>query len=208
LIRDQALTISFSHIVSLLVALTLVPTIFALIAGRARAIEAEPRVGPRGRGRSLLGWGLFVALAAPRWLVRMLGRAGRGTAPLIDKLLAPFDAGYGWVERTYPAVLRAALNRPGRVLGWSALALVAAVAAAAFLPRNLVPPAAQGEFRFNVRLPRAPPFRSRTRRWPASPGRSRRTPTSAWSTPRPARPTSPRSPARPASPTAGRSRCS
>ena len=153
LIRDQALTISFSHIVSLLVALTLVPTIFALIAGRARAIEAEPRVGPRGRGRSLLGWGLFVALAAPRWLVRMLGRAGRGTAPLIDKLLAPFDAGYGWVERTYPAVLRAALDRPGRVLGWSALALVAAVAAAAFLPRNLVPPAAQGEFRFNVRLP-------------------------------------------------------
>jgi HAE1 family hydrophobic/amphiphilic exporter-1 len=156
LIRDQALTISFSHIVSLLVALTLVPTIFALIARQAQAAHAgavqDQAAGP-GRWQRVLGWSAFAILVGPRAVLRGLARLGRWITPAIDVALRPFDIGYRWLDRTYPVVLRRALARPGRVLGWSLVAFVVSLVIGMTLPRNLFPAFTQGEFRFNVRLP-------------------------------------------------------
>jgi HAE1 family hydrophobic/amphiphilic exporter-1 len=156
LIRDQALTISFSHLVSLAVALTLVPTIFAMLARQAAAAAVPAAAAPAGstsRIQRTLGWSLFAALAAPRFLVRFFSAAGRALSPVVNALLRPFDAGYAWVERTYPSVLGRALARPGRVLLWSTLLLAVSVGLATLLPVNLLPSSSQGEFRFNVRLP-------------------------------------------------------
>ena len=152
LVRDQALTISFSHLVSLAVALTLVPTVFALLQRRAAAAPAQAAERP-GRARRALGWGLFSALALPRLAARAIARSGKHVGRVANLLLGPFDLGYGWLEATYPKVLRRALARPGAVLAWSAAALVAALAAGATLPRALVPESSRGEFRFDVTLP-------------------------------------------------------
>lgn len=153
LIRDQALTISFSQIVSLLVALTLVPTIFVLLARRGAPEAAPDPSAPRGRLRGVLSWVLFVPMALPRLLARGSGRLGARLRPVVDTVLKPFDLGYAWLERSYPTFLRRALARPGRILGWSFVALAASVATAAMLPIDLFPSSSQGEFRFNVKLP-------------------------------------------------------
>jgi hydrophobic/amphiphilic exporter-1 (mainly G- bacteria), HAE1 family len=153
LIRDQALTISFSHLVSLLVALTLIPTTYVLLSrGAVAGVQAAaPPAG--GRGHGVLGWIVFVAIAIPRAIAWLLGRLGRWLSPVVDRVLVPFDAGYRWVETTYPKVARWALARPGAVLGGSAIALAACVGLAALLPLDLFPSSRQGEFSVNVRLP-------------------------------------------------------
>jgi len=155
LIRDQALTVTFSMLASLAVALTLVPTLSALGGRGARA--TEPASGAAsgahgGRWGGLVRWTTFVLLFVPRLLVRGVGLAGRWLKPAVEWLLRPFDAGYGWVERAYPVIARRALERPGRVLAISALGFVVTMAVGLTLPRNLFPPVTQGQFYFNVRL--------------------------------------------------------
>lgn len=153
LFRDQALTISVSQIASLGVALTLVPTLFAL-GQRLRRNGHEPgAAGRSGRWASVIRWGMFVVLALPRLAVRGLKVAGRWLRPVVERLLVPFDRGYGWLEAVYPSLMRRALAHRGRVLGVSTAGLALTLAVAGFLPRNLFPPFTQGEFRFNVRLP-------------------------------------------------------
>ncbi|OGF13037.1 MAG: hypothetical protein A2W00_11995 [Candidatus Eisenbacteria bacterium RBG_16_71_46] len=153
LIRDQALTISFSLLASLVVALTLVPTIAALAARRrAGTADAAPSLPP-GRWTGFLGWAAYLAVFVPRLVIRGMGRLGRGSAPVVGRLLVPFDAGYGALSRAYPRLLARALARPRAVLGLSAAALVLAVLMGLMLPRDLFPSFTQGEFRFNVTLP-------------------------------------------------------
>ncbi len=154
LIRDQALVISFSLLASLLVAMTLIPTIYGLIGpGRERARADRPALGEGGRVRGALRWLVFAIMALPRLAIRGGGALGRRTKPVVDALLLPFDAGFGWLTRAYPRALTAALAHPGRVLGVATLALGLAVVFGLTLPRNLFPPFSQGEFRFNVELP-------------------------------------------------------
>lgn len=156
LFRDQALTISFSHLVSLAVALTLVPTLYALGA-RAGAPATEGEAGgpaiSQGRWRRILGWTTFGLIALPRLATRGLGVAGRVSRPWVDRLLIPFDVGYGALVRAYPGLLRRALARRGRVLTFATALFAATLAVGFFLPRNLFPSFTQGEFHFNVRLP-------------------------------------------------------
>jgi HAE1 family hydrophobic/amphiphilic exporter-1 len=190
LIRDQALTVTFSMLASLGVALTLVPTLSALggrAAGRAPGAGADaasaasaaadlapatagaagepdagvdtaspPGASARTRGGRLdagLRWATFALLFLPRQLVRGFGFAGRRLQPVVEWLLRPFDAGYAWIERGYPVVVRRALARPGRVLAVSAGGVAIAIALGLMLPRNLFPAVTQGEFFFNLRLP-------------------------------------------------------
>jgi HAE1 family hydrophobic/amphiphilic exporter-1 len=155
LFRDQALTISFSHLVSLAVALTLVPTLYALSARGASHAAAEPAAAAprRGRWRTVLGWVTFVVLFVPRWVARGVGALGRLARPVVERLLIPFDASYGALVRAYPGMLRKAVARRGRVLGLSTALFILTLAVGALLPRNLFPSFTQGEFHFNVRLP-------------------------------------------------------
>jgi len=155
LIRDQALTVTFSMLGSLAVALTLVPTLSALSGRDATAAAPAPAATdvPRGgRWGSIMRWATFGLLFLPRLLVRGVGLSGRWLKPAVEWLLRPFDAGYGWIERGYPVVARRALEHPGRVLAFSAGGLVVTLALGLLLPRNLFPPVTQGQFYFNVRL--------------------------------------------------------
>ena len=156
LFRDQALTISFSHLVSLAVALTLVPTLYALgsrASGHAAPSPAAAETRGRGRWRGVLGWSAFGVLALPRLIARGAGAAGRLVRPWIERLLIPFDVSYGALVRAYPGMLRRALMHRGRILAWSTALFGVTLAIGGLLPRNLFPAFTQGEFHFNVRLP-------------------------------------------------------
>lgn len=168
LIRDQALTISFSLLASMLVALALVPTVAAIGARRpshrhgaaAAAEDALPVSGAsdsatpkRGRAASVGLWTLFVSLWPLRMLARGLALAGRVLVPLAARVLSPVEWVYERLLAAYPRVLRRALARPAFVLSGALALLLAALATFAVWPKDLIPSFAQGQFTFDVRLP-------------------------------------------------------
>ncbi len=156
LFRDQALTVSFSLLASLAVALTLVPTLSALGVRRvALHPAAAPAAGGAGGGRwaALLRGTARVVLFLPRLMVRGVVLAWRLLSPWIERALVPFDAGYAWLMDRYPALLRRVLERPGRVLAAAATGFAITLAIGLFMPRNLFPPISQGQFFFDLRLP-------------------------------------------------------
>jgi HAE1 family hydrophobic/amphiphilic exporter-1 len=98
-------------------------------------------------------WLTFACLLLPRSIARGAALGWRFAEPVLVKTLSPVEIVYEALLRVYPRILRGALARPGAVLGGATLALAAALLAAAALPKNLLPPVAQGEFAFDVRLP-------------------------------------------------------
>ena len=148
LFRDQALTVTFALLFSLVVALTLVPM---LAAGRPASAAPAAAAAPRGRfGRALVA------------TLDRLGRMARASATAARWVLAPAavatQAGYLAVERAYAPALRWALAHRGQVL---AAALVVLLATAALVPRlgsELIPQLSQGEFIVDLRLPPGSPL--------------------------------------------------
>ncbi len=157
LFGDQAWTVSFALLASLLVSLTLVPMLAArggeddepLLAGgdASPAPSGDPLaegVAPAERPAS--------SPPRPGILSRVIGAGVRGGHLIlagIARLLRPvanlFERGFGWIDRRYPIWLRSALRRPARV----GIALVAVLLfGAALLPRvgvELIPEFQQGE---------------------------------------------------------------
>jgi HAE1 family hydrophobic/amphiphilic exporter-1 len=165
LFRDMALTVSFSLLASLAVALTLIPMMTAL-AGRgedgARAAAEPAAAGGRARrvARAVLVAGPGRLVAGLRWVLR---GAGRALAFVFRPLTTAFDAGLGGVARAYPVALRWSLRHRTVVL---AVALLLFTAAAATVPRlgfDLIPGFAQGEFSFMVELPEGTPLEATDR---------------------------------------------
>ncbi|MFH2052707.1 MAG: efflux RND transporter permease subunit [bacterium] len=178
--RDQALTVTFALLVSLVVALTFTP--MAVAFGRRRQDSSGPGgpdPAPRswrgswttyaGPGRFWRRWpqlaGLFLVLGLPL----LLYRAGRWTGGrlrrLTDLILWPgtwtFGKVFPLIQDLYDRVLLSALRHRFLVV-----CLVAALASGALVvwPRlgsELVPPLARGEFTLGLELPEGTPL-SRT----------------------------------------------
>jgi HAE1 family hydrophobic/amphiphilic exporter-1 len=162
LFRDQALTVTFALVVSLAVALTLIPMLASLgerprnAVGGDLPLEDDDVSQPAGRiararGRvhgALTGLGVLVTRALG-FLVRSVARlASLALRPLV----AVFNRGYDALSRVYPRILSSALERRGRTL---LVALGLFAVAVALLPRlgmELVPALDQGEFRVEIEL--------------------------------------------------------
>ncbi|MGI9190388.1 MAG: efflux RND transporter permease subunit [Longimicrobiaceae bacterium] len=110
LFGDQAWTVSFALLSSLVVSLTLIPMLAARGGGDAERVpERFGRTGVRARlGRGAVRAGGFAA--------RLLRGGGGAVATGLRPVTAAWDRGYGWVERSYPEWIRAGLRRPARVL--------------------------------------------------------------------------------------------
>ncbi|MFN8549351.1 MAG: efflux RND transporter permease subunit [Candidatus Eisenbacteria bacterium] len=178
--RDQAITISASQIISLIVALTLIPVMAALgslrrdvlapaapmtgtpgVEPEARRVRRlEPVLRPAGIGFRWLGRGLTVLL--PGILVRgsslLLRVVNRATDLLLWPLQQLFDRGWNRFASYYPPLLSAALKRPGRTLLVTGLLTAAAIALVPSLGTELVPQFSQGEFAFDLELPSGTPL--------------------------------------------------
>ncbi len=169
LFRDQALTITFSLLASLAVALTMIPMLLAVRLKREpdlRSPEDElsqggHRHGIVARARAMLR---FVAHEAPLIIVcdlrRLLQAATRTFMRAINPFLDRFDSGFRRLTAAYCGVLEASLSNKRlvlvSVLGTAMLAVVASL----FLGAELIPPLTQGEFSFTVTLPQGRPLES------------------------------------------------
>jgi HAE1 family hydrophobic/amphiphilic exporter-1 len=173
LFRDQALTVSFSLLASLAVALTLIPMVAA--RGRARtgtnaaergSAVPERQEGQEGQGGRAPGkWARVrgaVLVTAPAflllWIRRFWSLVGRAMGLLLSPLSRVFDRGLAGILSVYPFVLGRALARPWTVLGIASALLVASVIGGAGLGFDLIPNFAQGEFSYEVELPEGTPL--------------------------------------------------
>ncbi|MCG6919710.1 MAG: efflux RND transporter permease subunit [Acidobacteria bacterium] len=146
LFGDQAMTVTYSLAVSLIVALTVIP----MLASRQLVRNPESIGPPKGAiGRLFFPVTLLLA--------RAVKAIGLGIDALVRFFLAIpfrlFDAGFGWVRRTYPKVLEAALARRGPTLGAALFLFVGSVLLIPTLGTELVPELIQGEFFVDAELP-------------------------------------------------------
>ncbi|MDE2998740.1 MAG: efflux RND transporter permease subunit [Gemmatimonadota bacterium] len=151
LFRDQALTVTFSLVASLLVALTLIPMLASIDFRRNDGAAGAARGHPRS--------GVSPGLAT---VFRIFLRAGRALGKLAVSLLYPvfwlFERILGGAYRLYPRVI-------GWALGHRAVVLVVALALAGasgllagFLGSELIPEMSQGEFSIAVTMPVGTPL--------------------------------------------------
>ncbi|UCF36951.1 MAG: efflux RND transporter permease subunit [Acidobacteriota bacterium] len=175
LFRDQALTITYALLASLLVAMAVIPMALARTAKEGSPPEETTgttttdlsQVGRFRRGfRKVRSWAtqilsfLFiemsrVVLTDLRRLLRLFGRA---ILVVISPLLNAFDRGFNWLSLLYPKGLAWALNNKSLVF---ALALALAAGSgwtAQKLGAELIPPLTQGEFSFEIKLPEGRPL--------------------------------------------------
>ena len=141
LFGDQAITVTFSLIVSLLVALTIIPML---------ASRQGPAGGPVERG----GGRLFAPAVA---LARLGKRTGRLVARSVAVLTAPalrvFHLGFDGVAALYASSLAGVLRRPLTTALVAFGLLAASLTIYPRLGRELVPELVQGEFFVDVELP-------------------------------------------------------
>lgn len=158
LFRDQALTVSFSLLASLVVSLTLNPMMYAL-AGRGLGTRTKTDA-PIDRRHHRAARAVFVT--APAFLLRsarlVLGKAFGAIAFVARPVTSIFDVGLAGLLRSYPPALRWALRSRAVVLGLALAAFLGAVALARGLGVDLIPALSEGEFSFLIELPEGTPL--------------------------------------------------
>jgi len=159
LFRDQALTVSFSLIASLVVSLTLIPMFTAILIGVSEKLQARVVAPGAGRTRRALRFTFF---SLPALLVRgvlvFFGALVTGIVWLTRPLGILFDRVLGRVQSAYPGFLGSALSRPFLTLT-AALALFGlSLALVPTLGVDLIPQLSQGEFSFRIELPEGTPL--------------------------------------------------
>ncbi|HZI95058.1 MAG TPA: efflux RND transporter permease subunit [Patescibacteria group bacterium] len=161
LFRDQALTVSFSLLASLVVSLTLNPMLYAL-AGRTTAPPAggpAPEQSPqRGYQRALRAFFVTAPASALRGARVAVKKSFAGLAYLLRPVTGTFDAALGAVMRSYPPALRWALRSRGTVLALSMAAFIGSLLLVRGMGVDLIPSLSEGEFSFLVELPEGTPL--------------------------------------------------
>lgn len=164
LFRDQALTVTFSLLASLAVALTLIPMLASLQIAPVAAIDpVDPPAAPAGRFgrfsrrlRAVL-W-TTVPVAWTRFWNRVFGGAGRGVRKALGPSLRWFQRAYTRLEDRYAALIVRALAHKGRVLLIAFALFAATIAVIPTLGVELIPQLSQGEFEVEFRLPPGTPL--------------------------------------------------
>jgi len=149
LFRDQALTVTFALLFSLLVALTLIPML-ASRGGPSRYVDAEDEAAP-GRVTRIAGGTLRIigiVVGSVAWL------SGRIMRPLVWL----FQGFYRLAARAYEPLLAGSLRHRWLVLIVATAAFASSAALAPRLGYELLPQLAQGEFAVQVRLPAGAPL--------------------------------------------------
>ena len=150
LFRDQALTVTFALIASLLLAFTLIPMLSAIAARRSAATDEGtqgPNAVPRWRRITAAPFRVAVFGAVTVWRFAI-----RGLALLLRPVEWTFDQVYNRTFAGYDLLLRGALRFRALTLTVAFAALGGAAALVPALPVELIPPLSQGEFRVDMEL--------------------------------------------------------
>ncbi len=156
LFRDQALTVTFALVFSLLVALTLIPMLAAL--GPGARYSGDDHLNETTPNRfTRIAAGIIRGL---RFVFRLVARAFsyllRPPAWLMQRL-------YQGTARAYEPLLAWSLRRRGIVVGSAVLIFAVTLALVPRLGTELIPQLAQGEFNLDLRLAPGAPLESTDR---------------------------------------------
>lgn len=162
LFRDQALTVTFSLLASLVVAVTLIPMMSSLGSKKKEYAPLELKEPRTGFGRILRAIRLFLFYTIPSIITKGIRYIVAGVAWVLSKLFAIplylFDKAYQATEKVYVVLLKSALNNRLAVL---AIAIIAFAASLTLIPRigiELIPELSQGEFKVEFKLPPGTPI--------------------------------------------------
>ncbi|MEW5806423.1 MAG: efflux RND transporter permease subunit [Acidobacteriota bacterium] len=148
LFKDQALTVSFSLLASLIVAITLIP-MFSSWSIRMNPAETEELTS-------------FVFVTLPSLLLRLTSKAVKGLYWFLLLPLRPliflFDKAYSWLAAFYPRFLTFSLQHRYAVIFVALVIFVLSLVAMSKLGVELVPSLSQGEFYFRLELPQGTPL--------------------------------------------------
>lgn len=163
LFRDQALTVTFSLLASLLVAVTLIPMMASLQSGKKSAPDFDPLPPPKTRvGGWLRSARLFVFTTIPTYAARGVYVAikwvSNGFMFLLNPFLNLFENSYNRVERNYRRLLDWSLSHRFMVLATAFLIFAASMAIIPKLGIELIPSLSQGEFIVEFNMPPGTPL--------------------------------------------------
>ena len=184
LFRDQALTVTFSLLASLVVALTLIPMLASLgnrEKGAALPHPAQPpsreefqaKVSQAGFFRSILYrisygfrygvWYLYrIITAILKFISRAFYLLFHGLGRVMGLVLKPFTGGFNWIYGKladgYPPLVRWALGHKAAVLGVAFSLFAGTLVLIPRLGVELIPQLVQGELDLEFRLPPGTPL--------------------------------------------------
>ena len=147
LFRDQALTVTFALLASLVLAFTLIPMLSAIVPQRNAATTEDTVSAPWWRRGLGVPFRIAVRGTVAGW--RLVKRA---MALLARPAEWTFDQVYDRVFAGYDVLLRSALRFRALTLSVAFAALGGAAALVPDLPVKLIPPLSQGEFRVDIEL--------------------------------------------------------
>jgi len=163
LFRDQALTVTFSLLASLVVAITLIPMLSS-VTGRKKE-DLSPLQLPEAKtkiGRFFRKLRLFVFYTSPTAVVKAIRAALKGVAWLFGKLLHYplqwFESAYASVEHAYTGFLRSALRHKALVLVTALAIFGGSLALVPLIGVELIPSLSQGEFEVEFKMPPGTPI--------------------------------------------------
>ena len=149
LFRDQALTVTYGQVLSLLVGLTVVPM---MVAGRQAAAVAE-HASQRPLGRFSRG---------VTWVTYWINRAAGAVSRFFRFILSPFvwltQTGYRKLEERYVPLLKWALAHRAKVVIAAVVLFALTMAIVPRLGTELIPQLSQGEYIVDLRLPPGTPL--------------------------------------------------
>lgn len=162
LFRDQALTVTFSLLASLLVAITLIPMLSSLSKSEA-AVAPLVLPEPKTRfGRGMRAVRVFVFYTLFQSVVKVVKVAllwiGKGIMVVIAPLLNAFEKGYMAMENRYPLVIDWALKRKALVLSTAILMFITSLMMIPLIGVELIPSLSQGEYTVELRMPPGTPL--------------------------------------------------
>lgn len=163
LFRDQALTVTFSLLASLVVAVTLIPMLSSLAGREKKEIEEPELREPKTKvGRWMRAARLFLFVRIPTFIMKIIKTIFRKLSQALMFLLNPvlnlFENGYMAIEDRYPAVLKWAVERRYIVVSLAFLTLLGSLTLVPKLGMELIPSLSQGEFKVEFQLPPGTPI--------------------------------------------------
>jgi HAE1 family hydrophobic/amphiphilic exporter-1 len=153
LFRDQALTVAFSLLVSLVVALTLIPMLASREFRPEPTTEAPPGQSPTAAPIRWLGRVVFfVTTGVLKIVVGAAGAIGRLMATVFDPLLNLFDRSLDALGERYTRSIGSVLSRPLVVVLVAVVLFIGSLGLLRSLGSELIPELIQGEFFADIEL--------------------------------------------------------
>ncbi|MCK5147363.1 efflux RND transporter permease subunit [bacterium] len=163
LFRDQALTVTFALLASLVVAVTLIPMLASMQGRKKEKLPPRNLKTPRRKiGRWAQAVHTFWYYKLPSLFIRLIGVVFKGIGGILARVFRPllvgFDAIYKRLEIAYPRWLGIAMGRSGIIVVAAMILFIVSLLVASTLGRELIPQLSQGSFDVEFKLPAGSPL--------------------------------------------------